>query len=215
MRAMWLILGAVLSACTLSGSDVLPEGACANTADCASGSVCIDETCQIAECTASATCALGEYCDTDAYTCTPGCADDSDCLAGEACDTFANTCVSYGCRDTQLDCGFGEVCDPTSGQCVDTSVGHCEPCHVYNAPNCGAGALCEALGGGTCISVADCPSGYSCDDFTNGRFCHIDFCMQECVPSVDECPRGLLCGEGTRGVPVCAGNCEFLLDNGF
>ncbi len=77
---------------------------CSKNSECEVGQVCLEEECKTVECISSAECDIGKHCTAD-YTCTAGCEEDTDCLAGETCND--GTCEAYGCRNTQLDCGYG------------------------------------------------------------------------------------------------------------
>lgn len=210
---LFILLSLWLAGCTL-GQETLAPGACVNNTDCEDNELCIAETCQTVQCTTSSECGLGQYCN-DTFSCTDGCAEDSDCVAGESCDTLVNTCVSYGCRDTQLDCGYGELCDPTSGQCYTDTAPHCESCE--SSLDCPGGECFSLFTTQSCSTQADCPFGYRCQSFEGERRCFSNSCIIECTPAAaDSCPRGLSCVTfGEDGFSGCLGDCEYLLENGL
>ena len=203
--------------CTDGGSgEALPEGTCDNTTDCPEGSICLGDTCKVAECTDSVECEMEQYCNA-AFSCVPGCNADSDCSAGFECDTTSNTCVEYGCRDTDLDCNYGEICDTTSGTCNYDDRGHCETCSITQPNSCGGNAECVAFSSTPCQTTADCEQGEICDQFTTGRYCHADYCLIKCDPSADDAPRGFTCMDvyGDRSLIAYVGDCDWLQENGM
>ena len=171
------VLTVVLSGCgTQSGC--VDNAGCADLQVCARPSADRPGVCTNVECVTNEQCALGNFCNEAGYFCEPGCTSDLDCRAGETCDTTTNTCNAYGCRDTNLDCGYGEFCE--NGSCVENGRPFCEPC-LTNF-DCGPGGLCVSDGVTThcfetCNSQADCPRGYQCGEFViddPGTYCGAD-----------------------------------------
>ncbi len=214
---------------------------CSKNSECEVGQVCLEEECKTVECISSAECDIGKHCTAD-YTCTAGCEEDTDCLAGETCND--GTCEAYGCRNTQLDCGYGEFCDPTTGQCYPDDSGACSVCDPSTDPNClGMTQL------GPCSSSGACPANQACyiteydDSFTCsndsqcaadencynlgtisdpvGPYCTKTACFEgatfpACDPSVpNECARGFQCTQLDDGSGICFGDCEWLKANGY
>ena len=218
MTTATIILGLLLSfSCTNNAEDTVSAGGCVNTTDCPDGSVCLGETCKVAECFDSIECGMEEYCNA-AFSCSSGCQADSDCTAGTECDTSTETCVEYGCRETDLDCNYGEICDTTSGECIADSRDHCQSCYILDSNSCASNSECVAFAGKSCQSTADCEQGEFCDLFADGRFCHADYCMVRCNPNgEDDAPRGFTCGDiyGNGSLYAYYGDCEWLLDNGL
>ena len=122
--------------------------------------------------------------------------------------------------DTQLDCSYGEFCDATSGECYADDRPHCQSCDVYSNPNCGPNAECVPFTSTTCRTNADCESGWKCDDFVGGRYCHQDSCLVRCQlqnASSEQCPRGFDCVSvySDGSLNACYGDCEWMLENGL
>lgn len=193
--------------------------ACASTVECEEGLACVEEECRPVECLASEDCAINNFCDRS-YKCVEGCESADDCLAGEECNS--GECVSFGCRDTQLDCQYGEFCDTTTGECYQAEENYCKSCDVGASPTCSSdgiqGACFADLNGEDCVTDRDCPTGYRCDNFGAGVgfACHTDACALECNPRDESpCPRGFDCIDGQDGNFYCAGSCPWLLENGY
>lgn len=192
------VVYAALVACLLVLSGCGNTAGCADNADCGDLQVCMRSsanrpgTCTNVDCVSNEHCDLGMYC-ADGNVCSPGCTSQLDCRAGEQCDTQNNQCVAYGCRDTDLDCGYGEFC--VGGQCQADTAPHCDTgcdpflagtcgagnqclpwnlhnaCDVYNnGAECAAGQYCGAFeidGNSTCDSTfnSGCPTGWDCAFF--------------------------------------------------
>ena len=206
-----------LLALPLSGC-VQKAPACTSTVECDGGQACVESECRPVECLSSEDCSINHFCD-KAYKCQEGCSSAADCLAGEECS--GGECVSYGCRDTQLDCNYGEFCDTTTGQCYEAEANYCKSCDATTTSSCSSGqgyCLAEAVPG-NCASDRDCDPGYSCDNFggSAGKLCHLDYCALSCDPDDESpCPRGFDCVdiEG-NGKHYCSGSCIWLTDNGY
>lgn len=146
---------------------------CVDNGQCGDMQACIEEECVQVECLASAQCGLEQFCDVQRdYTCKSGCEHNTDCQAGFDCNPDSHQCEAYGCRSTDLDCGYGEVCDESSGECKRAQGDHCKTC---SDPYFGSG--CNK---GTC---------YLFDEESFASYCVVD-----CNPSQeDACPRGYEC----------------------
>jgi len=190
MWASFLLILGLLPACKTA-----PE--CVDNGDC-TGSLeaCIADKCRPVECKDSTTCGLHAFCDTrnDTYTCKQGCQVDGDCLAGEECNTEAHKCVSYGCRNTTLDCEVGQVCNESTATCEDDPRAHCKPCSFTGSSPCGSRGQCFQFEAGD-------TSGY---------------CLMECRPADADCPAGFGCEDVSGyGDWYCFAWCPYLDDNGW
>jgi len=243
MRTILCVLLSVLfvfSCNTATEQEPVAGDACANTSECGDGQLCLSEVCTDVGCTVSEDCAFQQYCD-ESFACVDGCGDSSDCIAGQECDVASNTCVDYGCRDSNLDCGYGEFCDTTTGECYPDERRHCGSCDVASTGNqCGQGSQCTAwLSGGECDGRnggeevfgviiewgnGDCAPGQHCDPFTHDQvatgigYCHEDYCVVPCEISQEEaCPRGFDCYDvfGDGSFDGCVGDCSYMLENGL
>lgn len=209
-----LILLAALLGC--QGEE--PE--CIDNGNCDVGEVCYNETCVIAECTASDQCEIGQFCDPVNYRCRDGCEHDTDCLSGQTCNAQSHACVDAGCRNTELDCPVGTLCDAVTGSCYEPTPPVCvQECDVAGGNSCARGTTCSVSSTAeTCRRDADCEQGWSCDRFTDGNsYCHKDYCMPTCQVSADDpgCPAGFACFDDGLGGGVCVADCVWLEEGGY
>ena len=232
MRWLFLMLGACTIQKSSSNITINGQNYCNNSSECAEGLLCYENHCLESQCFSSSDCLLEEFCN-EAYQCISGCVQDSDCIAGDTCED--NTCVSYGCRDTELDCSVAEYCDESTGECYEDSFGHCDSCDFNSWQNGIPGGECVVLGydenkycawddfsqtGPGCDSNEVCLPSYLLDPFASGGFCATIYQLKLCSPGVeDTCPRGFECREDIYGnqtnVNDCVGDCDYYKENGY
>ena len=246
MKTILLALAFCFTACNSSKPDdaVASGSICANSSDCPSEELCVENTCQQVDCVTSLDCDLAQYCSED-YECKAGCTEDTDCFAGDSCNTETKECESYGCRDSVLDCGIGEFCNEMTAECYQDARGHCQSFCNWNEVAYGENTNGECanfdLGSGSCMgdfygSQTGCSGGALCwpndfDDQTGWiqqipgtcitfyRFFSCDDTSEQ-----EQCPNGFACqgipysdenGNITYSDPVCLGDCPYYLDNGY
>lgn len=198
-----MIVALLLIGCGGWGSAGAP---CQDDGDCSGQAIC-DETlgtCRDVECIDSSQCPLGNHCD-GTHVCRTGCLEDGDCLAGESCDTASSECILQGCRTTELDCHYGEFCEVETGQCYADLRDHCAPAETTSEQ-----LDCQYGGGIPACWQTDASGACS------GEY----HCLQPCDPGLgaDACPRGLDCVvpfAPPYDIPVCHGDCPWLVDNGL
>lgn len=226
-----LIMGTSISLLmVLLGCGTAPQSpttdACINHADCGTDKKCFSGECLAVECFYSADCPRGFYCD-DSYSCVAGCTSASDCLAGEACDIVSNECLSYGCRETQLDCALGEWC--IDGECMVATPSPCTTCDYLDWKT-GIGdeqecVLYSFLQDVNCDwrDNVGCPEHLNCFPSDGLGLVEDGICVNaygflRCDTSTD-CPRGFFCKpdiyQNGEGINVCWADCRFFLEQGF
>ena len=242
MKVLIALLTLILTSCVEnpSGEKLASGLSCENSAECPDGELCLERSCQAVGCVTSLDCDLEQYC-SDNFECESGCNNDEDCYAGDACDTTQGVCETYGCRDTVLDCEVGQYCNPTTLECYEDTRGHCMNLCTWDdlsfPPSDG---LCVNYSGGsgTCQANAfgqqsGCTGGAVCYPDDPGS---IEFTLGQMVPgscitfyksfycdntsSQEQCPNGFSCqslqySDGSLTEPVCIGDCEYYLDNGY
>ena len=241
----WIMLMGLMIGCVESSeeADKVASGlSCANSADCPTGELCLEQSCQSVECVTSLDCQLEQYCG-ESFECVDGCTENTDCLAGDECNVDDNICESYGCRDTILDCGVGEFCNPATAECYADGVNYCDYCtmdDIYYTPPTNGICLFNDVGGSCqvngfadmtgCIGQEVCfpddvdefqlnsiisPTSYIAGTcFTAFKSLYVNLLPQ------GECPGGFSAQaiqytDGTVSDPVCNGNCEYYIENGF
>lgn len=207
--AIFAFLAFFLTACGTSSSGCSDNADCGDLQVCARPSANQAGTCTNVECVTNDDCALGNYCNSAGYTCTPGCTSNLDCRAGENCDQSNNTCVQYGCRDTNLDCGYAQFCE--NGTCVDAQ-GHCEVGCDFDS-DCGNGFCLgfDSTGNYSC-EFTGCPLGQACyytDSSMTTTECLVNRCLAACSAPAD-CPRGFQCANITGLGNLCIADCEYI-----
>ncbi|GEM_PF-2412397 len=186
-----------------SGGDVCGAdhrcGGCDTNAECSaaysSDFLCIDGTCQAAECNDEKACALGRVCDEFLYFCRD-CESHPECGADKVCDLAA-----YGgtgrCRVGQCTKAVEEfVC--SSGLCINYNCAACEPQQACGPTWQGQGRVCD---GGVCV-VGQCTVASQSDD------CFSNLCVDhKCVgcTSLLGCGDGRVCDTGNQR--CLSGNC--------
>ena len=214
--------------------------ACVNSSDCLTGELCVEASCQAVECATSLDCDLEQFCNAD-YECKDGCAEDDDCFAGDSCNTDTKECETYGCRDTVLDCGIGEFCNPMTSECFTDSRGHCASYCSWNDLVYGTtGYECVNFGNGTGSCSTDingnqsgCSGGSVCypNDVNDPSFQFGGQTPGSCITfyrafycdetsTQEQCPNGFSCtplaySDGTFTEPVCLGDCQYYIENGY
>lgn len=160
MRGLWL---AAMLGVGCGG----PDGAdfCDEQTPCGFGETCVENACKAAGCNTSRDCPMEETCG-PGRTCVAGCVDNSDCYPGDLCDLASRSCEAKACTDANLDCAFGEFCDQAGGDCYAAGEQYCRPC--TQDYQCGDGNVCyNRICGVDCSAGQECPTGYSCLEFTN------------------------------------------------
>jgi len=243
MRMIWMlgVLGTTIGCTPTQEESKVSSGlACANSSDCLTGELCVEQSCQAVDCATSMDCDLEEYC-TANYECVSGCGNDDDCFAGDSCNTDSKECETYGCRDTVLDCQVGEFCNPMTAECFEDSRGHCTTyCSwddlVYgttgyecvnfdsgsgscstdingNQSGCSGGAVCYPNNTEDSSFLFGGQTPGKCINFYRAYYCDAN-------SSQEQCPNGFACTplrytDGSQTEPVCLGDCQYYTENGF
>lgn len=174
-------------------------GGCTVNAGCASAYssdfLCIEGTCQAAECNSEKACTLGRVCDEWMFFCRD-CESHDECGTGKVCDlaTYGGTgrCRVGECTKAVQE----EVC--TSNLCLNYVCASCDDQHPCGPTWQGDARVCEAA---TCV-VGECTAATQDDD------CFTNLCLEnQCA----DCTNLLQCGPGrvcdTSNHWCFAGNC--------
>ncbi|MHC4837354.1 MAG: PPC domain-containing protein [Planctomycetota bacterium] len=197
------------------GSECLDDDACAADEYCdvaadGTGSLTCRSGCRTApdSCTAVDGSAV---CDPDTRGCVARpCEDDSVCPGGEYCDTAAGACAP-GCRTEPDSCGGEADCDPESRSCV--AVGVCcaanDACALTREAACDGDFFGEIRSCQPDPCTAECASDDACDlrDWCTPR----GRCERGCRPGVQgTCPDGEVCDPATRacGPGACGADAD-------
>ena len=167
MPFILFLFSAMFLACSSAEEAQSSGNYCGNSADCKTGELCLERSCQLVECITSRDCTLHHFC-TDTFECQSGCLEDTDCFNGETCNTETRECQTSRCRNTELDCDVGEFCQPETGECYTTDHNFCQPCSYEDYR--------DGLSTGICLT----------EDF--GGTCQVDFFGEH-----SGCPAGDIC----------------------
>ena len=146
------------------------EPECSENVACGFGETCIKGVCTSRDCATSLQCDMENQCVKG--NCEPGCASDDDCYPGDYCNSDSQTCEQAPCTDSHVDCGFKEYCNTVTGECIEASGYFCRDCEL-DADCGGNGNVCMHWGlerdfcGVSCEVESDCPSGFTCLDWSD------------------------------------------------
>ncbi len=157
----------------------LEDTGCQSDSDCPiPGQVCVDDRCIGAGCTPE-DCATGQWCDSEAGLCRPGCDYNDDCMAPETCDYANHVCGQADCCGGVCTPG-SQYCDPVSCRCVD--VDGCQ-----GDGDCPPNYTCR-LADGTCVCTdAACSAGSHCDDQSGECVADPPYCDPEVFTTAIDC----------------------------
>lgn len=170
-----------------------PENYCEQPSDCPGGELayCENNTCGLAECTATLdTC--GSYaCDPTAKACRRTCDSSEHCRAGLICRNGA--CEEPQCSSTEPDACHGHLC--TGGRCEKTC-GNC-----LSGYTCVQGSCRRSSD--HCTVDEDCGTGSCCPTELDGWLeCSADAC--QLVADGESCKWGAMCASGFCEQGICA-----------
>ena len=151
------------------------------------------ESCEGAECVASATCENSLDCKDDALPiCDPTEGVCVECVSAADCDNAAdctdNRCVEFTPCKNSLDCEGDQVCDPARMRCVG----------CITSTDCEDGQFCVK---DECVTLTPCTSDKDCT--AEGKLCDKDLGVcADCIRHAD-CPSVEHCDQGVCELDVC------------
>ncbi len=208
MKHLFLIFAFLILITSCSDNtkkEVDNEKTCITIDDCEAGQICLNNICKTDDtqqnCTSSAQCLNGYYCNANGLCQERICTLNSDCLENQKCEN--QKCVDKGCT-TNTECGIGYKC--TNYECVlineedcrlvgctqanyvcNQTSGICEP-NEYCASNdeCIIGFKCNLQTGICEESTVECVIDSDC---SNGEKCLNNECIANSGCSTDnDCP---------------------------